>query len=82
MRAEGPITQSLPMRVDPFEQERVEAGRVFAQRRFENLPSGMTAAQRRAYFRDATRRRELIFGPEVRVHTPPNSFPPKICGVG
>jgi tetratricopeptide (TPR) repeat protein len=40
----------VPMRVDPFEQERVEAGRIFAQRRFENLPSGMTAAQRRAYW--------------------------------
>ncbi len=40
----------VPMRVDPSEQERVEIGRVFAQRRFENLPSGMTAAQRRAYW--------------------------------
>jgi hypothetical protein len=40
----------VPMRVDPFEQERVEAGRVFAQRRFENLPAGMTPAQRRAYW--------------------------------
>src|SRR3984885_7669280 len=40
----------VPMRVDPFEQERVEAGRVFAQRRFENLPADMTAAQRRAYW--------------------------------
>ncbi len=40
----------VPMRVDPFEQERVEAGRIFAQRRFENLPSGMTAAQRRTYW--------------------------------
>jgi tetratricopeptide (TPR) repeat protein len=40
----------VPMRVDPFEQERVEDGRVFAQRRFGNLPSGMTAAQRRAYW--------------------------------
>ena len=40
----------VPMRVDPSEHERVEAGRVFAQRRFENLPSGMTAAQRRAYW--------------------------------
>ncbi|HEX3512665.1 MAG TPA: FxSxx-COOH system tetratricopeptide repeat protein [Trebonia sp.] len=40
----------VPMRVDPFEQERVEAGRIFAQRRFENLPSEMTVAQRRAYW--------------------------------
>ena len=40
----------VPMRVDPSEQERVEASRVFAQRRFENLPAGMTAAQRRTYW--------------------------------
>jgi tetratricopeptide (TPR) repeat protein len=40
----------VPMRVDPSEQERVEASRVFAQQRFENLPAGMTAEQRRAYW--------------------------------
>lgn len=40
----------VPMRVDPFEQERVEVGKIFAQRRFENLPSGMTAADRRVYW--------------------------------
>ena len=40
----------VPMRVDPSEQERVQASRVFAQRRFENLPAGMTSAQRREYW--------------------------------
>jgi tetratricopeptide (TPR) repeat protein len=40
----------VPMRVDPFEQERVEDGRVYAQRRFGSLPSGMSATQRRAYW--------------------------------
>ena len=65
-------------------QERTEAEEFSRRARERELRGLSTAAQRRAYFRDATRRRELIFGPEVRVHTPPNSFPlpPKICGVG
>ena len=40
----------VPMRVDLSEQERVDASRIFAQRRFENLPSDMTAAERHAYW--------------------------------
>lgn len=40
----------VPMRVDPSEQERVQAGRIYAQRRFEGLPAGLTAAERHAYW--------------------------------
>jgi tetratricopeptide (TPR) repeat protein len=40
----------VPMRVDVSELERVDASRTFAQRRFENLPSDMTAAARHAYW--------------------------------
>ncbi len=38
------------MRVDESEKERVDASRVFAERRFENLPAGMVDSQRRAYW--------------------------------
>lgn len=40
----------VPMRVDESEKDRVEASRVYAQRRFANLPKDMTDAQRRAYW--------------------------------
>jgi tetratricopeptide (TPR) repeat protein len=40
----------VAMRVDPSEQERAEQSRAVAQRRFEGLPAGMTAAQRRVYW--------------------------------
>ena len=40
----------VPMRVDVSEQERVDLSRMFAQRRFENLPSGMTGAERHTYW--------------------------------
>jgi tetratricopeptide (TPR) repeat protein len=40
----------VPMRVDESEKDRVEASRVFAERKFENLPAGMVDAQRRAYW--------------------------------
>lgn len=40
----------VPMRVDLFDQERVEAGRMFAQRCFGNVPAGMTATERRTYW--------------------------------
>ena len=40
----------VPMRVDVSEQERVDASRIFAQRRFENLPSDMTAEERHTYW--------------------------------
>jgi tetratricopeptide (TPR) repeat protein len=40
----------VPMRVDLSEQERVDASRIFAQRRFENLPSNMTIAERQDYW--------------------------------
>ena len=40
----------VPMRVDVSEQERVDASRIFAQRRFENLPSDMTVAERHVYW--------------------------------
>jgi hypothetical protein len=40
----------VAMRVDPSQHERVEAGRVFAQQNFEDLPAGMTAAERHSYW--------------------------------
>jgi tetratricopeptide (TPR) repeat protein len=40
----------VPMRVDESEKERVDASRVFAERKFENLPAGMVDSQRRAYW--------------------------------
>jgi tetratricopeptide (TPR) repeat protein len=40
----------VPMRVDESEKEKLEASRVFAERKFENLPAGMVDAQRRAYW--------------------------------
>ncbi len=40
----------VPMRVDESEKERVDASRVFAEWRFENLPAGMVDSQRRAYW--------------------------------
>jgi MinD-like ATPase involved in chromosome partitioning or flagellar assembly/tetratricopeptide (TPR) repeat protein len=40
----------VPMRVDLSEQERVEASRAFARRRFENLPAEMTPDERRVYW--------------------------------
>jgi tetratricopeptide (TPR) repeat protein len=40
----------VPMRVDEFEKERVDASRVFAEWRFENLPAGMVDSQRREYW--------------------------------
>lgn len=40
----------VPMRVDPSEQERADAGRIYAQRSFEGLPTGLTAMERRAYW--------------------------------
>lgn len=40
----------VPMRVDESEKERVEASRVFAERKFDDLPAEMTDAQRRAYW--------------------------------
>jgi len=35
-----------------------------------------TADRRRAYFRDASHRQELIFGPEVRTYPLQNALPP------
>jgi CobQ/CobB/MinD/ParA nucleotide binding domain/NB-ARC domain len=40
----------VPMRVDLSELDRVNASRTFAQRRFENLPSDMTATERHDYW--------------------------------
>jgi tetratricopeptide (TPR) repeat protein len=40
----------VPMRVDLSELDRVNASRTFAQRRFENLPSDLTAAERQDYW--------------------------------
>lgn len=40
----------VPMRVDPSEQERADAGRMYAQRSFEGLPTGLSAVERRAYW--------------------------------
>lgn len=40
----------VPMRVDPAEKEKAEAGRVFAVRLFAGLPAGMSEARRRAYW--------------------------------
>ena len=40
----------VPMRVDPAEKERAEIGRLHAQRRFEGLPVGLNAVERRLYW--------------------------------
>jgi cellulose biosynthesis protein BcsQ/tetratricopeptide (TPR) repeat protein len=40
----------VPMRVDPAEKERAEIGRLHAQRKFEGLPVGLNAVERRAYW--------------------------------
>jgi MinD-like ATPase involved in chromosome partitioning or flagellar assembly len=40
----------VPMRVDLSELDRVNASRTFAQRRFENLPSDLTPAERQDYW--------------------------------
>lgn len=40
----------VPMRVDESEAERVDAGRVYAEWRFENLPAGMVGSRRRDYW--------------------------------
>ena len=40
----------VPMRVEPYEMEKVEAGRLDAERRFAGLPSGMTEDDRRKYW--------------------------------
>jgi cellulose biosynthesis protein BcsQ len=40
----------VPMRVDPAEKEKVEAGHATAVRLFSGLPSGMSEAQRREYW--------------------------------
>src|SRR5690349_17392957 len=40
----------VPMRLDVSEQERVDASRLYAQRRFENLPSDMAPAERQDYW--------------------------------
>jgi MinD-like ATPase involved in chromosome partitioning or flagellar assembly/tetratricopeptide (TPR) repeat protein len=40
----------VPMRVDPAEQEKVEAGRAVAARLFDGLPAAMSAPERRDYW--------------------------------
>lgn len=40
----------VAMRVDPFEQVKVEAGRALARRSFPDLPSGLSSEERLAYF--------------------------------
>jgi tetratricopeptide (TPR) repeat protein/Mrp family chromosome partitioning ATPase len=40
----------VPMRVEPYEKEKVEAGRAVAVQLFGGLPSGMSPAQRQAYW--------------------------------
>jgi cellulose biosynthesis protein BcsQ/tetratricopeptide (TPR) repeat protein len=42
----------VPMRVDPAEQKKVEAGRAEARRLFAGLPAGLSASQRQEYWRD------------------------------
>jgi len=56
---------SAPSQFANHEDGRGRTEEVFANRaRARELRGLNTAAQRRAYFRDATRRRDLIFGPE------------------
>lgn len=40
----------VPMRVDPGEQEKADAGRTLAVRRFAGLPANMTPGERQAYW--------------------------------
>jgi tetratricopeptide (TPR) repeat protein/cellulose biosynthesis protein BcsQ len=40
----------VPMRVEPYEKEKVEAGRAVAVQLFAGLPGGMSRAQRQAYW--------------------------------
>jgi MinD-like ATPase involved in chromosome partitioning or flagellar assembly/tetratricopeptide (TPR) repeat protein len=40
----------VPMRVDDGEQKKVDAGRKLAMRAFDGIPSGMSEAERRAYW--------------------------------
>ncbi|HZM80526.1 MAG TPA: FxSxx-COOH system tetratricopeptide repeat protein [Candidatus Limnocylindrales bacterium] len=40
----------VPMRVDPAEKEKADAGRAFAMRRFAGLPAGMTDGERLRYW--------------------------------
>ena len=40
----------VPMRIDPAEKEKVDAGQAFAARRFAGLPAGMSEAERREYW--------------------------------
>jgi tetratricopeptide (TPR) repeat protein len=40
----------VPMRVDPFEMAKVQAGHEFAMRRFGGLPAGLTEEARREYW--------------------------------
>ncbi|WP_127503368.1 FxSxx-COOH system tetratricopeptide repeat protein [Actinoplanes solisilvae] len=40
----------VPMRVDPAEKEKAEAGRTFARRRFPGMPAGLTASERAGYW--------------------------------
>jgi len=42
----------VPMRVDPAEKERADAGRALAARRFTGLPADMTDVERRRYWAD------------------------------
>lgn len=50
-RSDRPIRiLPVPMRVDPAEQERADAGRMVARQRFAGLPAGMTDTERDAYW--------------------------------
>jgi cellulose biosynthesis protein BcsQ len=40
----------VPMRVDPSEQARAEAGRIYARRKFDGLPADLSAAERQVYW--------------------------------
>ncbi|MBB5869102.1 MinD-like ATPase involved in chromosome partitioning or flagellar assembly/tetratricopeptide (TPR) repeat protein [Allocatelliglobosispora scoriae] len=59
----------VPMRVDPAEKEKADAGRSVAMRRFEGLPTGLSDVERQAYWNAVQIPYQAFYGYEETLAT-------------